>query len=171
MDNPLCTGGKVVSARRRRQGNRRGPVRQPEPLLDNYGNPVYWSYGKQRVMSEENTTKFRLNKKNLPRLSKSQTQRLDFMRDEEVEQAALSDPDNSPLTDEELAAFERVPDTKAIRKALRLTQREFSTTFQLSLATVRDWEQGRYQPDQAARTLLRIIARDPKAVKRALEIS
>ena len=91
--------------------------------------------------------------------------------DEEIEKAASSDLDNPPLTDEELEAFERVPDTKAIRTALRLTQHEFATTFQLSLATVRDWEQGRYQPDQAARTLLRIIARDPKAVKRALETS
>ena len=124
--------------------------------------------GEQRVMSEENTTKFRLDEKNLPRLSKSQARRLDSMRDEEIEKAALSDPDNPPLTDEELAAFERVPDTKAIRKALSLTQREFATTFQLSLATVRDWEQGRYQPDQAARTLLRgNRLRDPKAVKRA----
>ena len=127
--------------------------------------------GEQRVMSEENTTKFKLDKKNLPRLSKSQAQRLDSMSDEDIEKAALSDPNNPPLTDEELEAFERVPDTKAIRKALRLTQREFATTFQLSLATVRDWEQGRYQPDQAARTLLRVIARDSKAVKRALEMS
>ena len=122
-------------------------------------------------MSEENTTRFRLDEKTLPRLSKPQTQRLDSMRDEEIEQAALSDPDNPPLTDEELKAFERVPDTKAIRQALCLTQREFAVTFQLSLATVRDWEQGRYQPDQAARTLLRVISRDPKAVKCALETS
>ena len=122
-------------------------------------------------MSEENTTKFRLDESDLPKLSKAQAQRLDSMSDEEIEKAALSDPDNPPLTDEELEAFERVPDTKAIRKALRLTQHEFATTFQLSLATVRDWEQGRYQPDQAARTLLRVIARDPKAVKRALEVS
>ena len=127
--------------------------------------------GEQRVMSEENTTRFKLDKKNLPHLSKAQAQRLDAMSDEDIEQAALSDPDNTPLTDEELEAFERVPDTKAIRKTLRLTQREFAITFQLSLATVRDWEQGRYQPDQAARTLLRVIARDPKAVKRALEMS
>ena len=122
-------------------------------------------------MSEENTTKFKLDEKNLSHLSKAQAQRLDSMSDEEIKQAALSDPDNPPLTAEELEAFERVPDTKAIRQALRLSQREFATTFQLSLATVRDWEQGRYQPDQAARTLLRVIARDPKAVKRALEMS
>ena len=93
------------------------------------------------------------------------------MGDEEIDLTALSDPDNPPLTDGELKVFERIPDTKAIRKALRLTQHEFATTFQLSLATVRDWEQGRYQPDQAARTLLRVIARDPKAVKHALEAS
>ena len=121
-------------------------------------------------MSEENTTKFRLDKKNLPRLSKAQARRLDSMSDEDIEKAALSDPDNPPLTDEELGAFRRVPDTRAIRKALHLTQHEFAITFQLSLATVRDWEQGRYQPDQAARTLLRVIALDPKAVKRALEV-
>ena len=122
-------------------------------------------------MSEENITKFKLDQSDLPRLSKTQAKGLDSMGDEEIEQAALSDPDNPPLTDEELKAFERVPDAKAIRTALHLTQHEFATTFQLSLATVRDWEQGRFQPDQAARTLLRVIAREPKAVKRALETS
>ena len=120
-------------------------------------------------MSEENITKFKLDESDLPHLSKAQAKRLDSMSDEEIEKAALSDPDNPPLTDEELEAFEHVPDTRAIRTALHLTQHEFATTFQLSLATVRDWEQGRYQPDRAARTLLRVIARDPKAVKRALE--
>ncbi len=120
-------------------------------------------------MSEESITKFKLNEKNLPRLSKAQAQRLDSMSDEEIEKAAWSDRDNPPLTDEELEAFKRIPAPKAIRTALRLTQHEFATTFQLSLATVRDWEQGRYQPDQAAQTLLRVIARDPEAVKRALE--
>ena len=92
-------------------------------------------------MSEENTTKFRLDEK-----AQQVPGRLDSMSDEEI----LSDPDNPPLRMRK--AFERVPDTKAIRKAF-LTQREFAATFQLSLATVRD--QGRYQPDQAARTLLR----------------
>jgi len=72
------------------------------------------------------------------------------LSDEEIEKAASSDSDNLLLTDEELEAFERVPDTKAIGKVLRLTQHEFATPFQLSLATVRDWEQGRYQPDQEA---------------------
>ena len=128
--------------------------------------------GEQRVMSEENTTKFKLDEKNLPRLSKSQARRLDSMSDEDIEKASLSDLDNPPLTDEELAAFERVPDTKAIRNSpafnsARIRHGRFSFLWR----RYEPWEQGRYQPDQAARTLLRIIARDPKAVKRALEMS
>lgn len=52
-----------------------------------------------------------------------------------------------------------MPDIRVIRKKLRLTQQQFAATFHLSLAAMRDWEQTRYQPDQAARTLLRVIAR------------
>ena len=50
----------------------------------------------------EYTTKFRLDESDLPKLSKVQEQRLDSMSDEEIEKAALSDPDNPPVTDEEL---------------------------------------------------------------------
>jgi putative transcriptional regulator len=39
--------------------------------------------------------------------------------------------------------------------------------FQIPLGTLRDWEQGAAEPDQAARTYLRVIARDPEAVRRA----
>jgi putative transcriptional regulator len=45
---------------------------------------------------------------------------------------------------------------------------QFAATFGLSLSVVRDWEQGRFVPDQAARTLLKVIARNPEAVKEAL---
>ena len=51
---------------------------------------------------------------------------------------------------------------------LGLTQEEFATTYHLSLATLRHWEQQRYQPDQAARTLLRVIASSPDIVRQAL---
>lgn len=37
------------------------------------------------------------------------------------------------------------------------------------MATVRDWEQGRYQPDQAARSYLLVIEREPEVVAWALE--
>lgn len=122
-------------------------------------------------MKKDSTTRFKLDPAHLPRLSKAQAARLDAMTEAEVEAAALADPDAQPLSEEQLAGFKRMPDIRAIRKKLRLTQQQFAATFHLSLAAVRDWEQARYQPDQAARTLLRVIAKDPEAVKRALRTS
>jgi putative transcriptional regulator len=103
-----------------------------------------------------------------PELSPQERARLDTMTDAEMTAAALADPDNPPLTDEQLAQFERVPNVKAIRERLRLTQKQFAEMFGLSLSVVRDWEQGRFIPDQAARTLLKVIDRNPEAVKQAL---
>lgn len=56
-----------------------------------------------------------------------------------------------------------------IRAGLRMTQAEFAATFGFPAGTLRDWEQGRRQPDTAARAYLLVIANDPKAVQRALE--
>lgn len=60
-------------------------------------------------------------------------------------------------------------DVRAIRGRLRLSQAGFARRFGFGLATVRDWEQGRYQPDQAVRSYLRVIEREPEAVQRALK--
>lgn len=95
---------------------------------------------------------------------------VDAMSDEMVEQAALSDPDAPPTPPETLAQFQRTVDVKAIRERLSLTQAEFATTFHLSLTTIQAWEQGQSLPDPVARTLLRVIERDPEAVKNALAI-
>ncbi len=62
-----------------------------------------------------------------------------------------------------------VTDVRAIRKKLRMTQVTFAGRFGFSLATVRDWEQGRYQPDQAVRSYLLVIAREPDMVVQALQ--
>jgi putative transcriptional regulator len=94
--------------------------------------------------------------------------RLKSMSPREARAAADADPENPPLTAAELARLQPVPDPRAIRESLGLSQREFAEVYQLSLATIRDWEQGRYQPDQAARTLLRLIAREPKLVEATL---
>jgi putative transcriptional regulator len=91
------------------------------------------------------------------------------MSDEEVRAAAEADPDNPPLTDREIARLERVPAAKYIRQKLRMTQQEFARTYHLSLSVLRDWEQQRSQPDQAARTLLRVIERSPETVKQVLQ--
>jgi putative transcriptional regulator len=62
-------------------------------------------------------------------------------------------------------------DVAAVRKKTGLSQGEFSLRFGIPVGTLRDWEQKRRDPDGAARVLLTVIDREPKAVARALELS
>jgi putative transcriptional regulator len=94
--------------------------------------------------------------------------RLRAMTEEEINAAALSDPDCPPLTDEQLARFKRVNAVKDIRRRLDMTQAQFAETFRLPLSTVRDWEQERSYPDAPARALLTAIARDPETMRRLI---
>ncbi len=82
--------------------------------------------------------------------------------------AAAADPDARPMTDEEWARAPRVPQVRIIRRALKLSQEEFAARFHIPIGTLRDWEQGRKEPDAAAKAFLRVIAREPDAVCRAL---
>ena len=95
--------------------------------------------------------------------------RFDSLTDEEIHRAALSDPDAQPLTDADMKRMKRTPQVKIIRRVLGLSQEEFAASFRIPIGTLRDWEQGRVEPDQAARAYLRVIARNPKAVLEALE--
>lgn len=61
-----------------------------------------------------------------------------------------------------------VPDVKAIRKAFGMSQAQLATFLHVSPRTLQNWEQGRRIPGGAARTLLRIMEKEPKAVLRAL---
>jgi putative transcriptional regulator len=103
-----------------------------------------------------------------PLEDKTDWNRLRAMSEEEVQAAALADPDAQPLTDADLARMKRVPRIKTLRRALRLTQEEFAARYHIPLGTLRDWEQGRCEPDQPARAYLTVIARDPEGVTRAL---
>jgi putative transcriptional regulator len=90
------------------------------------------------------------------------------MTEDEVMAAALSDPDAQPLTEAQLANMKRVPRAKTLRRALGLTQEEFATRYHIPVGTLRDWEQGRSEPDQPARAYLAVIAGDPEGVSRTL---
>ena len=90
------------------------------------------------------------------------------MSDEEVEANAISDPDNPPLTDDQLARAFRPEDIRTIREAFHLSQAGFAKRFGLNLRTLQDWEQGRREPDQVARLYLKVVAHAPDAVKAAL---
>jgi putative transcriptional regulator len=57
---------------------------------------------------------------------------------------------------------------KAIRKTVAKSPKEFEANFGIPARTIEGWEQGRRQPDPAARALLAIIEREPEAARRAL---
>jgi putative transcriptional regulator len=90
------------------------------------------------------------------------------MSDEAVERAARRDPDARPLTELDLKRMKRTPQAKIIRRALELTQEEFASRYHIPIGTLRDWEQGRAEPDQPTRAYLTLIARDPEHVDRTL---
>jgi putative transcriptional regulator len=94
--------------------------------------------------------------------------RFDAMTDEEAEANALSDPDNPPMTEEQLRSARRISPAKRLRFRLMLTQEEFSARYHIPLGTLRDWEQHRSEPDQASRAYLKVIAKDPDFVAAAL---
>jgi putative transcriptional regulator len=91
------------------------------------------------------------------------------MTDAEIQAAATADSDVRPMTPEQLETARRVPRVRTLRRALGLTQEEFATRYHIPLGTLRDWEQGRVEPDQAARAYLTVIARAPEAVRNALK--
>jgi putative transcriptional regulator len=103
--------------------------------------------------------------------SKTDWARIQAMTGEEALRNALADPDNPPLTDEQLARMRKVPNPRQIREDLALTQREFATKFEIALGTLRDWEQGSRRPDSTAKAYLRVIQHDPGAVIAALAAS
>ena len=62
----------------------------------------------------------------------------------------------------------RVPDVKAIREHLRMSQSEFAKAYRIPLSTLKNWEQGRRQPDAPAAAYLEAISRRPKVIREAL---
>ena len=57
-----------------------------------------------------------------------------------------------------------VPSVSSIRENTGLSQKQFAQLLGVSVRTLQEWEQGRRAPSGAARTLLRIAAKNPRAV-------
>ena len=104
-------------------------------------------------MKRKNITTITINSLKETPQGKTDWKRVDSMTEEEVYQNALNDPDAPPLSQRK--DLQPTVNVKLIRAKLGMTQQEFAKTFHLSLAALRDWEQRRVRPDQAARTLLR----------------
>jgi putative transcriptional regulator len=63
-----------------------------------------------------------------------------------------------------------VPDVRAIRRKLHLSQQEFAQKYRIPLPTLRNWEQGRRQPDAPAAAYLHAIAMRPREISEALKL-
>jgi putative transcriptional regulator len=113
--------------------------------------------------------RFIFDPNNPPRMSKAARARLDAMTDKEITAAAESDPDNPPLTDEELERVRLARRVQAVRARTGLSQTQFAKVYRINVARLRDLEQGRTQPDSAMLAYLAVIAREPEAVERALQ--
>ncbi|MDE2403821.1 MAG: helix-turn-helix domain-containing protein [Sphingomonadales bacterium] len=61
-----------------------------------------------------------------------------------------------------------VPDVRAIREGLGLSQQAFASAYRIPLATLKGWEQGRRQPDATASAYLSVIAQLPREAREAL---
>jgi len=61
-----------------------------------------------------------------------------------------------------------VPDVRAIRESLGLSQQEFARSYRIPLATLKGWEQGRRHPDRTVAAYLSVIAQMPDEARRAL---
>jgi putative transcriptional regulator len=61
-----------------------------------------------------------------------------------------------------------IPDVKAIRRSLKMSQDHFAAAFRIPLPTLKNWEQGRRHPDAPAAAYLLAIKRRPKEVMEAV---
>jgi putative transcriptional regulator len=77
----------------------------------------------------------------------------------------------------EIARGERAPSRefrvdavmiKKLRARTKLSQPKFAALINVEVSTLRNWEQGRREPNGPAKALLRAIDRDPVSVIRAL---
>jgi putative transcriptional regulator len=63
-----------------------------------------------------------------------------------------------------------MPDVRAIRRKLHMSQEKFATTYRIPLSTLKNWEQGRRHPDAPAAAYLQAISRRPREIGDALTL-
>jgi putative transcriptional regulator len=95
--------------------------------------------------------------------------------DKDIARMIAEDPETAPdmarNRDWRKVRIPRLPDVRAIRRKLGISQGQFARRFGFSVRTVQEWEQGRAVPDRPARILLRVIEQSPRAVERVVAAS
>ena len=87
--------------------------------------------------------------------------RLDATTEQDIARQKMADDAESM---QDAARFVR-----RVRKRLGLTQSEFSRRIDVSLDTIRNWEQGKRRPTGAAKALLKVLDRAPEVALSALQ--
>lgn len=99
--------------------------------------------------------------------------RIDAMTDEDIARQIAEDPDVAPDMSEALARGEfvrhHIVNVFGIRTGMGLSHEGFAKRFGLDAAEVKEWEATGGVPDEAIRTYLRVIEREPEAVARAVD--
>lgn len=105
---------------------------------------------------------------NPPKFSPEQRAKLEGLTDEQIVRAAAQDDDAPIWSDEMLERAEKARFIRKLREKLGLSQKDFSEHFEINLATLRDWEQGRSAPNTTIMAYLKVIAYASKIVVLAL---
>ncbi|WP_245941889.1 helix-turn-helix domain-containing protein [Sphingomonas gilva] len=85
--------------------------------------------------------------------------------------AIPADPNDPEDRDVSVAALERGlmgRRVRQLRNRLGLSQEAFARTYGIPLASIRQYEIGRYMPPPAVRAYLKVIAAEPEAAARAV---
>jgi putative transcriptional regulator len=104
------------------------------------------------------------------RFSEEERRRLKALSDADIEARAMSDPDNPPLTKEQLKRMVLAREVRLTREKTGLSQPQFAARFHIGLARLRDFEQARSEPDFIVRVFLRMILEDPVKVDRLVKM-
>lgn len=93
---------------------------------------------------------------------------VDALTDEEVLEAANSDPDAHPLPEEALKAARRGLHARMVRKRLRVSLHEFAERYHFPRGELAKWESHQSEPGAMAKAHLKAIAADPEGVASAV---
>jgi DNA-binding transcriptional regulator YiaG len=97
--------------------------------------------------------------------------KIDALTDHDIERAIAGDRDTfdvSTIRDEEWQIHYPLPDLKALRQRLGMSQKDFALTFRVSKRTLENWEQGRRTFDGVVSVYLALVAAFPMEVAKLL---
>ena len=112
--------------------------------------------------------RFKLNPAAPPALTQAEQARLKSLTPADCEAAALTDPENPPLTEAELARIRSAQAVRRVRARTGLSQPAFAAAYHINPARLRDLEQARTAADSALLAYLAIIEREPDLVRHTL---